>query len=101
MPLPTAAKATTPGRAVESGPVAEPKPAPEPAAQPAPAPADTRPAPALTGADLAAFRRRAGLTQVAAAQRLGVTQGTISKAEGNPRTVLGPALQEALRLAAG
>lgn len=59
------------------------------------------PAPALTGADLAAYRRGAGLTQVAAAQRLGVTQGTISKAEGNPRTVLGPALHEALRLAAG
>lgn len=57
--------------------------------------------PALTGADLAAFRRSAGLTQVAAAQRLGVTQGTISKAEGNPRSVLGPGLQEALRLATG
>jgi DNA-binding transcriptional regulator YiaG len=56
---------------------------------------------ALTGADVAAFRRGAGLNQVAAAQRLGVTQGTISKAEGNPRTVLGPALHDALRRAAG
>lgn len=69
---------------------------------PSPSPSPTAPAsrtPALTGADLAAFRRRTGLTQVAAAQRLGVTQGTISKAEGNPRAVLGPALAEALQRA--
>jgi hypothetical protein len=50
----------------------------------------------LTGADLAAWRSRRGLTQVAAAARLGVTQGTISKAESKPRRPLGPTLQIAL-----
>lgn len=73
---------------------------PPPSQGPSPAAANGGP-PALTGADLAAFRRGAGLTQVAAAQRLGVTQGTISKAEGSPRAALGPTLQEALRMVLG
>jgi hypothetical protein len=68
---------------------------------PVPATPDRADTPALTGADLAAFRRRERLTQVAAAHRLGVTQGTISKAEGNPRAVLGPTLSDALRRACG
>ena len=51
---------------------------------------------ALTGADLAAWRTRLALTQQAAADRLGVRQGTISKAEGKPRAALGPALRDAL-----
>lgn len=53
-------------------------------------------APALTGADLAAWRARRGLTQQAAADRLGVRQGTVSKAESRGAGALGPALREAL-----
>lgn len=53
-------------------------------------------APTLTGADLAAWRARRGLTQQAAADRLGVRQGTVSKAEGRGAGGLGPALREAL-----
>lgn len=52
--------------------------------------------PAHTGADLAALRRSSGLAQGAFAQLLGVTQGTVSKAEGNPRAVVGPALRLAM-----
>jgi len=51
---------------------------------------------ALTGADLANWRSRHGLTQSAAARRLGVGQGTISKAESKGATPLGPALLRAL-----
>jgi DNA-binding XRE family transcriptional regulator len=68
---------------------------------PSPAQPAAVPRPVLTGADLADFRRRAALTQVAAAKRLGVTQGTISKAEGNPRAALGQALADALQRVAG
>ena len=50
----------------------------------------------LTGADLAGWRKRPGLTQQAAADRLGVRQGTVSKAEGRARAALGPALRDAL-----
>jgi len=53
-------------------------------------------APSLTGADLAGWRKRLGLTQQAAADRLGVRQGTVSKAEGKPGTALGPTLRNAL-----
>ncbi|MCB9759115.1 MAG: helix-turn-helix transcriptional regulator [Alphaproteobacteria bacterium] len=53
-------------------------------------------APAPTGADLAAWRVRHGLTQQAAADRLGVRQGTVSKAESRGAGTLGPALREAL-----
>ncbi|MCK6536686.1 MAG: helix-turn-helix domain-containing protein [Polyangiaceae bacterium] len=53
-------------------------------------------APTLTGSDLAAWRARHGLTQQAAADRLGVRQGTVSKAEGRGAGALGPALREAL-----
>jgi DNA-binding transcriptional regulator YiaG len=50
----------------------------------------------LNGADLSAWRTRLGLTQQAAADRLGVRQGTVSKAESRGRSPLGPALHEAL-----
>ena len=52
--------------------------------------------PAFTGADLAALRRSGGLAQGAFAQLFGVTQGTVSKAEANPRRVVGPALRLAM-----
>jgi DNA-binding transcriptional regulator YiaG len=99
-PVVRAAAPTGPPRTAQPAPAAISTPSTQPKASPPP-PARAAEAATLTGADLAAFRRAAGLTQVAAAQRLGVTQGTISKAEGNPRTVLGPALQEALRHVAG
>ena len=54
---------------------------------------------ALTGADLANWRSRIGLTQQAAASRLGVGQGTISKAESKGTVPLGPALLRALAAA--
>ena len=50
----------------------------------------------LTGADLASWRARLGLTQQAAAERLGVRQGTVSKTESRPGVLLGPALHQAL-----
>ncbi len=53
-------------------------------------------APPLTGSDLTAWRTRHGLTQQAAADRLGVRQGTVSKAEGRSGVLLGPALRDAL-----
>ncbi len=51
---------------------------------------------ALTGADLAGWRSRLGLTQQAAAKRLGVGQGTVSKAESKGGAPLGPTLLRAL-----
>jgi len=53
----------------------------------------------LTGADLARWRSRLGLTQQAAADRLGVRQGTISKAESKGRVKLGPSILLALAAA--
>ena len=53
----------------------------------------------LTGSDLASWRSRLGLTQSAAASRLGVGQGTISKAESRGTKPLGPALLRALATA--
>ena len=50
--------------------------------------------PTLTGADLAAWRARHGLTQQVAADRLGVRQGTVSKAESRGAGALGPALRQ-------
>jgi len=61
-------------------------------------PAATEPA-VLTGADLADWRKRRVLTQQAAADLLGVRQGTVSKAEGRRGAVLGEALQDALAAA--
>ncbi|MBC8330170.1 MAG: helix-turn-helix transcriptional regulator, partial [Planctomycetes bacterium] len=55
--------------------------------------ADRRP---LTGAELARWRSRLDLTQQAAADRLGVRQGTVSKAESRADAPLGPSLREAL-----
>lgn len=52
--------------------------------------------PVLTGADLAAWRKRLGLNQQAAAERLGVRQGTISKAESKGSAALGSAVCQAL-----
>jgi len=57
--------------------------------------------PALTGADLAEWRAGLGLTQQAAADRLGVRQGTISKAEGRRDKVLGESVRRALTRAIG
>ena len=54
------------------------------------------PLPPLTGADLTSWRSHLGLTQQVAAERLGVRQGTISKAEHQPNALLGPALRRAL-----
>ena len=53
----------------------------------------------LTGADLARWRSRLDLTQQAAASRLGVRQGTISKAESRGGASLGPTLLRALTTA--
>ena len=53
-------------------------------------------APPLTGSDLTAWRTRHRLTQQAAADRLGVRQGTVSKAESRSGALLGPALRDAL-----
>jgi DNA-binding transcriptional regulator YiaG len=50
----------------------------------------------LTGRDLAAWRASLGLTQQQAADRLGVRQGTVSKAEGRGEKALGPAVGAAL-----
>ncbi len=50
----------------------------------------------LTGTDLAAWRARHGLNQQAAAKRLGVGQGTISKAERKADKPLGPSVSQAL-----
>ena len=55
--------------------------------------ADQRP---LTGAELARWRSRLDLTQQAAADRLGVRQGTVSKAESRADAPLGPSLRQAL-----
>ena len=52
--------------------------------------------PALTGSDLAEWRAGLGLTQQAAADRLGVRHGTTSKAEGRRDKVLGESLRRAL-----
>lgn len=57
--------------------------------------------PELTGADLACWRGRLGLTQQAAADRLGVRQGTVSKAESRGASPLGPSLRQALADALG
>ena len=64
---------------------------------PQPVRSDTRTP--LTGADLASWRSRLGLTQQAAADRLGVRQGTISKSERKGRVKLGPTLLRALAAA--
>lgn len=53
----------------------------------------------LTGADLAAWRARHGINQQAAAKRLGVGQGTISKAERKADKPLGPSVSQALTAA--
>jgi hypothetical protein len=57
--------------------------------------------PPLIGADLRRWRSLQGLTQQAAANSLGVRQGTRSKAEGRASGVLGPALRRALAKALG
>lgn len=57
--------------------------------------------PLLTGADLAAFRRRLGATQAVLAAALGVAQGTLSKAEAAAERPLTTALAAALLAAMG
>ena len=72
---------------------------PNQAEPPAPRPTRSEKRAILTGADLASWRSRLGLTQSAAASRLGVGQGTISKAESKGAAPLGPALLRALAVA--
>ncbi len=67
--------------------------------QPAPQPVQSYTTTTLTGADLASWRSRLGLTQQAAADRLGVRQGTISKSESKGGVKLGPTLLRALAAA--
>lgn len=57
--------------------------------------------PPLTGADLMKFREWLGVSQRALAAKFGVEQGTVSKGEGKPAAVLGPALRAALHKAMG
>ena len=66
---------------------------------PSPRPANTGGRATLTGADLVGWRSRLGLTQTTAASRLGVGQGTISKAEAKESASLGPTLLRALAAA--
>ena len=93
---------TTPGL-----PAARPQPPspPErrrPAAPATPSPVVPPPAdpldgvPQHTGADLVAYRMWLGVDQRALAAKFGVGQGTISKGESRPTTLLGPALRKAL-----
>ncbi len=57
--------------------------------------------PLHTGADLVAYRTWLGVDQRALAAKFGVGQGTISKGESRPTTLLGPALRKALHEAMG
>lgn len=70
-----------------------------PAASTQPSPVDELPP--LTGADLIKFREWLGVSQRALAAKFGVEQGTVSKGEGKPAAVLGPALRAALHTAMG
>jgi hypothetical protein len=85
-------RADTPARAA---PMALPPKQSLPPPLPPAAPAPPEPPP-FTGADLAAYRTSLGLSQGALAERLGTTQGTVSKAEGNPAALLGPTLRRAM-----
>lgn len=71
-----------------------------PAPSRAPGPSATSPttegAPPLTGSDLARFRAARGITQREAASLLGVSHGTVGKAERRPGEPLGRMLQGAL-----
>jgi DNA-binding XRE family transcriptional regulator len=84
------APARLPGRAADLGGGPDRPSALDVRAEPADEP------PAFTGAQLAALRRSTGLTQAAFAQKLGVTQGTVSKAESNAGALIGPVLRLAL-----
>lgn len=92
----------TPGRAAGT-----PSPTRTPSGVPVAAPpAATQPPhvdelPPLTGADLIKFREWLGVSQRALAAKFGVEQGTVSKGEGKPSAVLGPALRAALHKAMG
>lgn len=59
-------------------------------------PVQESPMPIYRGSDLAAYRRGRGLTQSLLAHQMGVSQGTIAKAEGAPEALLGPVLRAAL-----
>ena len=79
------------------------KPTRQPSSAPAlpppvpPTPADPMDGiPLHTGADLVAYRTWLGVDQRALAAKFGVGQGTISKGESRPTTLLGPALRKAL-----
>ena len=83
---------STPTRSAISSPAAS-RPLPPPPPPAAPAPPEPPP---FAGADLAAYRASLGLSQGVLAERLGTTQGTVSKAEGNPSALLGPTLRRAM-----
>lgn len=88
---PKAAPATT-GRSLTAKTALLARPAPMPstgAAQP-------EEPPPLKGADLLAWRSGRGLNQQGAAARLGISQGTVSKAEARASTVLSPTTRRAL-----
>lgn len=100
---PSARSRSTPSPWNEARPPTTARPAPSSPAPSQPLPPPPPPAapsppepPAFTGADLAAYRASLGLSQGALAERLGTTQGTVSKAEGNPAAVLGPTLRRAM-----
>jgi len=84
-------RSTPSGRPIPMLASSQPLPPPPPPVAPAP----PEPPP-FTGADLAAYRTSLGLSQGALAGRLGTTQGTVSKAEGNPTALLGPTLRRAM-----
>ena len=52
-------------------------------------------APPLTGAELAVWRKREGLSQVAAAKQLGVSERSIRRAETAPAAAMGLSLAKA------
>lgn len=91
-PSPTTARRPTPSH-LPIPTLAASQPLPPPPPPIAPAPLEPPP---FTGADLAAYRASLGLSQGALAERLGTTQGTVSKAEGNPTALLGPKLRRAM-----
>ncbi|MFZ5477355.1 MAG: hypothetical protein ACOZNI_11330 [Myxococcota bacterium] len=97
---PSTAPSPQPSRPPPTRPTRPSAPPPPPPTAPPPAdPVDGLPQ--HTGADLLAYRTWLGVDQRTLAGRFGVGQGTISKGESKPGTVLGPALRKALHEAMG
>jgi hypothetical protein len=99
--LPAPRPSIAPPAAREASPALSPPVAvpPTPVNVPAPPPNPVDDLPALTGADLAAYRAWLGASQRALGAKLAVEQSVISKSEGKPTTVLPPQLRKALHLA--